>query len=523
MDDRYSIVARLQDPRGVLKENPELLRELQEKISSCMTRMCRSPKSGGNPFIFSYTSGKPHEITNELHGQKITTAATDGRKYYWSPDFLKKLDIDEAEIVMEHEAYHTVFFHPSRGKSVSDSKIWNWAVDYVVNAVIEVEVEKNARKIQLWNGNLGKPLPFQELLSYIDGNSDFGDDGAMIFADKTLYGRDAMSIYDEIMDHIKKSPRKCPVCGALSMNPKTGKPNKKGQSQGNQGQGNQGQGGQGQGNQGQGGCCQGNQPGQGGGCCGQDGDCCPNCGSEYNGIGSLDNHVPNAADKQEIMGDVMRAKQAASMMRGSVPAAIDELLGELQHPTVKFTDIIRSACINKSQEAGLHNNWKRLRRRYLPGVRPSAHGYKGQYLPTRHTHKPRWLAFIDTSGSMSSNDLIYAVSQLQCLGDTDGYVVPMDASVKWDDATHVKKADKSNLQKVKITGRGGTDFTEALRDYEKNMGGEWDCIIILTDGECGTYPINLKPKCDLVWVLTRSQPGWSQSFGRVVPLRTEKM
>lgn len=524
---KYQIGTRLQDPQGVLKDEPERLVALQDKISSCMTRLCRMPISGGNPFVFSYTASKEHELCRDLHDIKITTAATDGKKYYWCPEFLEKLSHDEAGIVMEHESYHVIFFHPTRGKSVEDKHVWNLAVDYVVNAVIEVEKVNNNRTVQLWGGALGKPLPLKELLEWIDGNnsSSFSDE-SRVFADKSLYGRSPESIYNEIMEHIKKSPRKCPTCGALSLDPKNGKSKingkKPGQKNTPEQSGAEQSGSQSGSEQG---------PGQGSGQSGsQDSHCCPDCGAKSDGSGSgkwtpesMDNHVPTNIDKQEVMGDVMRARQTASTMRGYTPAVIEELLGELTHPTLTFTDLIRSACMRKTQEAGLFNNWKRLRRRYLPGIRPSNGLYQGQFLPTRHTHKPRWLAFLDTSGSMGSEDIIYAVSQLQCLGNTEGYVVPMDASVKWKDAVEISKADKNNLQKVKVTGRGGTDFTEAFKDYKKHMGNKWDCIIILTDGECGNYGPELAPSCDVVWVLTRNHKDWKQSFGRVAPLKINKL
>ena len=529
----YNIGARLQDPLGVLKDDGALLNELQEKISSCMTRLFRLPENGGNPFIFAYTSSKAHELMAEMNGRPFTTAATDGRKYYWSPEFLKKLNTDEVSIVMEHEGYHTIFFHPDRMKMHDDKHVYNWAVDYVVNSVIEYEKEVNHSKIQLWNGNMGKPLPFKELLDWLDGKCEF-DESSRIFADKSLYGRSPESIYDEIMKHKNASPRKCPVCGALSLDPKTKKHKHsqkgQGQKQKGQGQGQKGQGGQ-QPGQGAGAGGQpgqgGQQPGQGQGGCGN----CPNCGAECDGsgdgsgLGSLDAHIDAAIDKQEVMGDLMRAQQQASQIgRGHVPAAIEGLLGELKNPTLKFTDIIRSSCMRKVQDAGMHNNWKKLRRRYLPRPGFNSGGYKGQFLPTRHTHRPRWLAFIDCSGSMSDEDLQYGISQLQCLGDTDGMICPVDAQVYWKDLVAIHGASKENLRKTKISGRGGTVFTEIFTDYAKHVGTEWDCIIIITDGDCGDYPIELRPRgSDCVWVLTRKNENFKPTFGRVVPMRVDRM
>jgi predicted metal-dependent peptidase len=522
----YRIGATLQDPRGDLKDDPNLLAELQDKVSSCMTRLFRMPSNGGNPFLFALSSPKPHEIRAELDGQPFETAATDGKKFYWSPTFLKKLNVDEVATVMEHEGYHVVFFHPERMKRVDNKKVFNFAVDYVVNAVIELDREANNRRESPWGGNLGKPLLFKELLAYIDGKGELPKPPT-VFADKSLHGRSPEDIYDEIMQHIQKSPRKCPTCGSLSMNPKTGKPqNKPGKQpgQGPQGQQPGQQPGQGQGPQGQ-------QPGQGCGCG------CPTCGAKpdpnggmcgdgdgFGGLDSMDSHIPSQANKQEVMADVMRARQQALQMRGTIPSAIDDVLGELSKPVIKFTDLIRNACMRKVQDAGLNNNWKQMRRRYLPrpGAKKST-GFKGMYLPTRHTHKPRWLAMLDTSGSMGQEDMAYGISQLQCLGNTEGYVIPCDASPKWDEVTAIKDTSAESLKKVKISGRGGTEFTEVFRDYAKHLGNEFDVLICLTDGDCGQYPLSLKPKGpEVIWVLTRNNTNFKPEFGRVAHLRKER-
>jgi predicted metal-dependent peptidase len=170
--------------------------------------------------------------------------------------------------------------------------------------------------------------------------------------------------------------------------------------------------------------------------------------------------------------------------------------------------------MKKIQDAGLLNDWKRMRRRWLAAT-------PRQYLPKRHTHKPRWLAMLDTSGSMSQDDLIYAVSQLKALGNTEGYIICCDASPDWKSITKISHVN--DLKHTKIVGRGGTIFDEFFRDYAKNVGNEWDCVIVLTDGYCGTVPLELKPRgVDVVWVLTNYQPDWKQPFGRKAPLRINR-
>jgi predicted metal-dependent peptidase len=507
------IGSRLSDPRKLVPNNAQL-NSLQEKVSSCMTRLFRKPENGGNPFLFAYSAPKPHELIAELGGQPIDTAATDGRKYYWNPEFLNKLTPDELATVMQHEGYHIVFFHPKRGKG-KQHQVWNIAVDYVVNGCLLTDHEKTHRKGTLFGGNIGAPLGFSTLIEFIDGKQELPK-GDFCFADASLHGRSPESIYDEIIDHWNKSPRKCPRCGNLSMDA-NGKKKEKG---GGQGQGQPGNDGQGQpGNDGQGQPGDGAQPGQspGNGKCDHDhGPQCGHCGSPIDRLGAMDSHIDSDMTKQEVQADLMRAAEQAGQMRGTLPSEIEGMLGELKKPTLKFTDIVRCALLKKVQDAGLNNDWKRIRRRFL-GTNPK------MYLPRRYMHKPRWLAMLDTSGSMNEDDMSYGISQLQVLGNnTEGYVIPCDAVPHWAGVHRVEKA--TDLKRTKVVGRGGTVFDEFFRDFPKHLGTDFDVIVVLTDGDCGTVPYELRPRnMDVVWVLTRNNTNFKPSFGRVAPLRVDRL
>lgn len=582
-DTNYTLAARLTNPGGAVKD-PTLLRTLEEKVNNVMTRMFQKPENGGNPFLYSIAMSKPHELKTELPGIKgWRTAATDGKRFYWHPEFLQTLDLWETSVVMNHEVLHDLFFHCPRGIGRQYPRIWNWAIDYVVNSVIWDDHDKTnrgskANRPKPFGGNLGEPLSLEDLLKYIDGNAEVPKT-VLIFADKTLYGRSPESIYDEIVRHMEKSPRRCPSCGKLTLNPKTGKPNpkKKGQQpgqkgqQGKQGQKGQqpgdGQDGQGQDQQGQGGQQPGDQPGQGPGqqpgdgqgdgqdgqgggqddhcqghghgqpgqgqgqggqpgqgqgqpgqsCGGDQGDCCPNCGEENDPFGGFDEHLPSKSTKDDIQSDMMRAAQRCKAMGiGSVPGAIEDALAELMRPQLRFRDIVRNCMVRKSQDAGLKNDWSRCRKRYL-AASPS------QYLPKRYNHKPRWIAMIDTSGSMGDDDIAYGISQLQVLGpNTDGYIIPCDSAPKWD---AIKKVDsKTDLKKTKIVGRGGTAFDDFFRDFPKHLGTDFDVVVVITDADCPIPPRELRPPCDVVWVITNNRHrGFKPAFGRVAPLRDERL
>lgn len=523
-----SAVTRLSDPEKAAS-SPRQLHELSEKISATITRLFRKPENGGNPFLFALTGPKPHELT-----RKIDTAATDGKKFYWNPDFLDKLDPNEAATIMAHEAYHVLFYHctPERSGGYKPN-IWNIAVDYVVNSVVETDHDKSGRnsKYKLWTGAIGPAIPLDHYLESIDGTRDWPDKGC--FGDVTCYGRSPESIYDAIMKAMAQSKRKCtgprtPIgqqqpqqipqpqpqqagpngqqgqaqigpsgvkaCGNLSWDPKTG--------QSVYGPGPYAT------------------------------DQCEDCGAPLNGsmpgIGSLDSHLPSAQTKDETMGDMLRAaEQTRSMGRGDVPAGIAEALGLLGKPELTPRDIIRMMCSNKVIDKGNVNDWKRFRRRPEFIYEKDAEGiYQPKhrlYTPKKHDYMPKWVCLLDTSGSMSDEDLVHGVKELKLVsGVGEGWVVPCDATPYWDKATRITST--GDLARTQLVGRGGTVFTEFFRDLpSQKFGQNVDLLIIITDGDCGEIPLDLKPPgMDVLWIITNKRD-FKPNFGRVCQLRPSRL
>lgn len=60
------------------------------------------------------------------------TAATDGRKFYYNSEFIKKMPQKQVEFLMGHEVLHCVYDHMGR-RGERDPRLWNIADDYCVN------------------------------------------------------------------------------------------------------------------------------------------------------------------------------------------------------------------------------------------------------------------------------------------------------------------------------------------------------------------------------------------------------
>ena len=63
------------------------------------------------------------------------TLATDGRSFYYNPNFIQKLDEQELIFGFGHELGHIIFDHMSR-RGDRNPQVWNMAGDYVINGML---------------------------------------------------------------------------------------------------------------------------------------------------------------------------------------------------------------------------------------------------------------------------------------------------------------------------------------------------------------------------------------------------
>jgi hypothetical protein len=482
----HAISGKIQDPHNLVSGS--VLEKMNQKISSAITRMFAKPVNGGNPFLFTYLASKPHilvadkelaEKIFEKEGRKVpvrmpfATAATNGKAFLWHPEFLEELDVTQNAVIMEHESYHVVLFHHKRliGKFKPFDNI---ALDYIVNTIMHMERKNLNRDTNIWKG-IGESVTLKTYLEWFDGTvAELPK--RIAWVDEAVHGRSPESVYEDIMTAYLKSPRKC-KCGALSLDPKTGKPKSK--------------------------------PCPDRTTCGHDGACCEICGALPDsgfGMNSMDGHIQIEQSDAEITGEVMKSASSSKMMGYGTPSIIEGIIGKLSNPVVDLSSMIRSSCMKKSKEDGDKNDWKRFNRRQVG---------QGIYKPKRFRHKSQWLCLFDTSGSMSDSDMKLGISQLQSIKDSTGYIVPVDSKVHWD---HVSKINnKSELVNTKIVGRGGTVFNEFFELFPKKLGTEFDCIVVVTDGYFGDIPKNLRPPMDVIWVITTGE-NITPPFGRSVPL-----
>jgi len=91
-----------------------------------------------HPFVGNIALNMPFELTED-----IPTAATNGEKVMFNPNFCDELSDEELKFLVAHECMHPMLEHPFRRQD-RDIRVWNQAGDYVINQLL---VDENMGKM----------------------------------------------------------------------------------------------------------------------------------------------------------------------------------------------------------------------------------------------------------------------------------------------------------------------------------------------------------------------------------------
>lgn len=279
-----------------------------------------------------------------------------------------------------------------------------------------------------------------------------------------------------------------------------------GQNQTQSGAGGQGQSkGQGQNpGQGQGGgggshLPDGRTPGVGSGCCGGAG------GKPVSGIEQKINeeHGRSEIDQKRIVKQTLEdiKQHAAEHGRGSVPSSLLQSIDIVEQKSkVRWQDKLQhilKKCSGRIEAGGMDYSLAR------PSKRSYARGFPR---PGMVQYQPEVAFILDTSGSMGDKQIIEALVEaigiFKTLGLDNVWFLQADAAV----AKSAKRIRLKDLMgRVKIHGRGGTNFDPALRAAEK-LKPKPDLIVYLTDGD---GHVSFRPKgVEVIWCIVRNH--WNQ-------------
>jgi hypothetical protein len=285
---------------------------------------------------------------------------------------------------------------------------------------------------------------------------------------------------EDIYYDLIKNRKKCPACG-----------------NGKQKQDGEGQDGQGS---------PGDQPGdQEGQCPGQQGGHskdCPFKGKWWDESGSTcgDDHSEDSMSEEEMEEWKQRVSNAAAEARqaGKLPGALGNFVTDLMQPKRNWRRELRMATHRAMRK---RYDWKKVARRTAGKVRT----------PGKSPHLPQAVIYMDTSGSMSDDDLRDALSEIAeilRLSGGKGHLILGDAQVY-----HSGECDVSALTNLPVQ-RGGTNFIPVFDHIdEKELNPA--IFIGFSDLE-GPFP-EFAPKYPVVWCRPQGYKS-DAPWGRVIDI-----
>jgi len=228
---------------------------------------------------------------------------------------------------------------------------------------------------------------------------------------------------------------------------------------------------------------------------------------QWNKNGDQDGKAQSSVDKA-MTEAVVKAmvEEAVQKSKGDLPGGWEEVVKQILKSKVDWRQLLRYYYSSLVRTQRMQSWRRRSRRRWdkkflFPG-----------YLKQRGIEV---IAAVDTSGSIGSKEIEQFFGELESLVSrhkSKTWMIQCDAMVH-----EFKEYKKGDWRKVKVKGRGGTDFRPVFDEIEKRKI-QPNILIYLTD--ClGTFPTN-PPKYQTLWICTNEQT-MSVPFGKVIPLKCE--
>jgi len=105
------------------------------KIKAARLFLCSN-----NPFFSRITYDLIFQ--EAIDKKRIKTAATDGVRIIYNPDFILSLKSKQVEFLIAHEVMHCCLLHMTR-RGNRNPKIWNYAADYAINLLLIDPIDKS--------------------------------------------------------------------------------------------------------------------------------------------------------------------------------------------------------------------------------------------------------------------------------------------------------------------------------------------------------------------------------------------
>ena len=445
-----------------------------------------------------------------VEAPEVGTAATDGAKFFYNPEYLRKLPPKQRVALWAHEAAHVSLLHHARIPEDWDMEEANIAADLAINPMLANQ------GYELWPGALldrqyvgmgmeeiyyarrqkrrqeaerqQQAQQDQQGNQQQDQQSQQGQQGQQ--AGQNQPGQDQQGKQDQGQQQGQGSPQASDQAGG-SQQP--------GGTPGPAGGAGSGQGGQdsGQGSgSGQGGQQQGQTDGQGGGGAGQQQGADSKPGSDMgkiNGGGGIMRPTSEADREAQRETWRVRVTEAAAVAKranaGEMPGEIARIIEGARAPDLnvrrELERWIDSAVVTR-------RTWARPNRRLVG---------QGIYLPSHQVDGLAHVIFaVDDSGSIDNHMLGRATEAIK-EAHHDGRIQKLTvlfADTRVHTVLEFEKGD--DIELVPNAGGGGTRFADTFRVIAEDFA-DATAVIYLTDLEVRDQAAWTEPDCPVLWAV----------------------
>ena len=119
------------------------MKKLATKLAKAKTALILE-----HPFVGTIALSMPFEFD-----ESIKTAATNGKRIKFNPEFVDSLTDEEVKFLVAHECFHPMLEHNFR-RGERQGKRWNMAADYVINKLLTDESIGRMPKVGLLDANI---------------------------------------------------------------------------------------------------------------------------------------------------------------------------------------------------------------------------------------------------------------------------------------------------------------------------------------------------------------------------------
>lgn len=240
---------------------------------------------------------------------------------------------------------------------------------------------------------------------------------------------------------------------------------------------------------------------------------------------TIDNNKKTTGkSKQEQMNDIDNkiykiASGLSPKERGEMPGEMQRLIDEYMEELEGHVDW-RRFIKGKIQEIGRGQyTTSRINRAYLP---------YGLYLPGQTGSKAKIALALDTSGSISQDDIVEFLgelkSMLRMMPFLEIVLYGCDSEIHGKARIMGLKNFRNDVNKV-LTGGGGTSFAPVFEDLQKTKDKNIKCLFYFTDGYGDQNNIERsvgKGDWETFWVVSKENKGINFPFGRKIVMWEDK-